>query len=239
MRLEDAHMEGQHIESVEGCELCQTSEIDPNDPRPEEEQKASKKSQDYPSLEINGINVIAEMMAGVKIADLVHRTGMKRGKLRRTIIRKMGGKASYDKARNTIVKTTKQTGTTKAMDKNVPTIASARIEDGWTLDTIFVNYGGPKLKGCDEYDPRVSESLIIDPDGNEYVIAKPGEAADLLVKEAAIEAGMDPIRLRRFESSSIYRLVKRHEALVKQGEAAEARRKASKRQRRVRRKGAL
>lgn len=245
--LEDAHMDGEHVEAVEGCEICETSEISPSDPRPIEAMTAKELAEDASEetddgevkLIINDVDVIAELAAGVKIADLCHRTGLKRGKLRRTIASALGGKDAYTEVRAKAVKSAPSGGSTRVSDKGVPRVPSARLQDGWKMEQILVDYGGPRLKDSDIYDPRIAETLLTSPEGVQYVMAKSTERADLIVDKAAEKVGLRPVRLRRFDTSSVFRLVRKHEKLVEHGEKAEEARLKTKRAKRIRRKGAM
>lgn len=244
--IED-HELGLHDEEVTGCPLCEEEEeIDPSDPRPLVRSRnpinagsgrSWKGSTKEMSLVINNIDIIADLRAGVSPGNLSERVEMSRSKMRRAVDKKFGA-GTYaslrDASKRPVTKEEKKEHREhdKRRDKGVPRIPSARIDDGWTYRNIYVNYGGRRLKHLPSFvahDPSVAEFLLTSPEGEEYVRARNDEAADLIVDKAAEKLGLDPVRLRRFETSFMHHLVEKNEKMVKRGEASLKRRRTTKR----------
>lgn len=247
------HEAGEHDgETVEGCEACEAEDVETELEDPpfgpdhmrllKERGAAKKKKKKEKTLVINGIDVLADLRAGLPVSEVCKRVGVKRGKLKRMLAKEVGGDA-YAAARSTRTASAKvETRLDAQRDRGVPRTPHARVENGWRFKTIFVNYGGKHLKDLADgvpHDPSVAEALLIDPNGELYVAARNNESADLIVDRDAVKLGLDPIRLRRFETSAIFHLVKEHDALVARGEEALKRTREEKKVKRIRRKGGM
>lgn len=192
--------------------------------------------------------IVARWKAGDSLATLstdLQVDGWTRSKLRRHITQKVGGKEAFRKLRDEGAggstalfggKKGRPTRTAEVRldeDKNVERISHARKIDGWGMETIYVDVGGPALKDADVYLPLVPQCIHISPEGVEYVVAKTIEKADLIVE---VE-GLPPVRLKKLAESSVGRKVNQAAALRARGEKAQERKRAKKRARR--RKGGI
>lgn len=162
---------------------------------------------------------IDDFKAGTPIAELSRQTGLKRGKLRRMLKKSLGGSLP-----------------TREIKREGPVVSDKEVEvlphaKGWKSRVIYVHVGGPQLKGTDIYAPYVSESVFTSPDGEEYVIAKNSERADLL-----IQTSVGIARLRHYQSSSIGRRHSETSEMKERGDAALKRERKVKKERRLQRK---
>lgn len=92
-------------------------------------------------------------------------------------------------------------------DSNVPVITKGRIKAGWRSEKLLVR--------------GVQEDVLIAPDGTRYLRAKDSERADLIYESPT--PGIPKYRLRKEETSSKTRAVRREKRLVRRGEAARER----------------
>lgn len=176
---------------------------------------------------------VERWIRGESIATLARESGMKRSKLRRELMKAVGGKDRYRELRSQgaggsskPIPRRRESEGPLIDDSNVPVIPHAR---GWKSRIVYVN--------------RYSTSVFIDPNGVEYVRARPNEKADLIVDldlSSKIYKGLGKVRLRKLESSSLYRKMKKTQKERERGEAALERQREQRRQRRAaRRKGGV
>src|SRR5690606_20712117 len=114
---------------------------------------------------------VERWIRGESIAALSCEMGVKRPKLRRAIMKAVGGKDRYRELRSQraggsskLIPRRRESEGPLIDDSDVPVIPHAR---GWKSRIVYVN--------------RYSTSVFIDPNGVEYVRARPNEKADLIV----------------------------------------------------------
>jgi hypothetical protein len=85
-----------------------------------------------------------------------------------------------------------------------PTVTAMRLKDGWSVERR--TFG------------RSTHEVFVAPDGAQYVRARASEGVDLIGDLSGRYPSMAPVRLRRLEESSVARLGRKHERLVKRGQ---------------------
>ena len=167
---------------------------------------------------------------GTPLAVLAKELGMRKSALRRQFVKAVGGKEQYRELRKGGAGGSSTPPPPRALeappidDSGVPAIPNAR---GWKSRIAYVN--------------RYSISVFIDPNGVEYVQARPNEKADLIVDFDQDEkwgtCKLGKVRLRRLDRSSVSRRLKKERKSLERGRVALERALERRRQKRaVRRK---
>lgn len=199
-----------------------------------EKEKTKKTKKETSSL--IATDIIERWKSGEALNDLAEVAGLKRSRFRRELTKAVGGKEKYQELR-----AAGAGGSAKAVgrpssngasaptvdDSKVKRISKTRLEDGWKSHVIYVD--------------KVSVSVFTSPKGNEYVIAKGNEKADLIFQPKGERGkGMDPVRLKKLATSSVGRKAAREQKLIEQGAKSEEARKQEKRaKRQMKKKGVV
>lgn len=206
------------------------------------EEKPKKKTKTKVKKEASSLiaaDIIERWKNGEALNVLAEVAGLKRSRFRRELTKAVGGKEKYQELR-----ASGAGGTAKAVgrrsrngngasapaaidDSNVKRITKTRFADGWKSRVIYVD--------------KVSTSVFTSPKGNEYVVAKGNEKADLIFQPKGDRSkGLDPVRLKKLASSSIGRKAAREQKLIEQGAKSEEARKQEKRaKRQMKKKGVV
>lgn len=200
--------------------------------------------------------LIEDFKAGMSVADIARALEQPRRQVRRALVKAVGGKSKYAALREkgagfgaTVSKKEKKGKDRIPMDRRIKKMVDKDVKNGakvisgtpyakgWKGKTLWLYVGGPRLKGVDRYEPYISDTLIISPKGNEYVMAQDNERADLIViSKKKIHRGIGPIRLKKFEGSVIGRMAVKTEKFDEHIEASQNRQKAKRRKKRIKRK---
>lgn len=239
-----AHGEGDHDEVAdEECPICieaaaEAARLIRIHQNPTAGRKSKKPTVD---LTPEQRQIVEDWKGGTTIAQINKRTGMKRSAIRTLLENGLGGKDAFKEfrqqggggaRRRTASRSARVAARTdlppdhfEVEDIGVPRITSSKLRDGWKYRTMKVGYDGD---GHAIYEP-----VHTAPDGTDYVMAAPGERADLIrdFPEHSPASGLEPARLRKLTMSTAAAEAERH---------AEAERAiaAAKPARRARRKGA-
>lgn len=214
------------------------------------DQKVRKKKKEKKAPDTPLGRAVERWKSGESFGDLAKELGMARSAFRRELTAAVGGKTKFRELREAGAGGSKaafggkrgggrrrkqgEEGTVSFIDdRGVPVIGRTKTEDGWKSRVLYVNVGGAPLKDADSYLPFVSESVFTSPEGEEYVIARPNEKADLIVKGTT--KGLGDIRLRLLSTSSIGKKAKAQEKLAERGQEKHEKVKAAKREKRQKR----
>jgi hypothetical protein len=171
------------------------------------------------------------------MAALANKYGVKRGALKRAIVKAVGGKAKFKAMRDQGAGGTAEPFGGKrgvrvpveVSDAKVPTVTRKQTK-GWTSRSAMI--GG------------VPTTVIIDANKVEYVPAMTNERADLIYRAEKCRPACDnpsckgaTLRLRRLETSGVVKKAKRKATLVAKGAKAHAVKRAAKRAKRAAKKG--
>jgi hypothetical protein len=152
-----------------------------------------------------------------RVASEVVKRALAPDTVRGWLIHLLGGQASYDaaaaqreqehpRAKPQPPRVPRIPGEARPVidDSNVQVITAGKIKDGWRGEKLLVR--------------GVQEDVLIAPDGTRYLRAKDSERADLIYESPT--PGLPKYRLRKEETSSKTKVVRREQRLIRRGEKA-------------------
>ena len=169
-------------------------------------------------------SAIERWKSGTPASELAAEAGVSRAQMRKSIAGALGGKAPYQAARASGAGgrielfgggVTKPRVAIVINDAKLPVITSGR---GWKIERV----------GKQQFE------VFTSPKGVEYVWAHPNERADLIYKSKT--PGLPLARLRRADDSSAMKRARKEQKLLKRGEAALEKTRATKRAAKVAKK---
>jgi hypothetical protein len=246
--LEEVHAEGDHdVEADPDCPACIAAAEESarlvREAKKSPAKKTAPKKSAAPTVSSEHQGIVDDWKNGTTLAQIAQRTQLKRSTIRTIITNALGGKDAFKsfraqgggglgrgRARQAArsIRDNMEPDTFVIEDFGVPRITSCRKSDGWKYHRIKTGY--------DSDGHPVSTEVHTAPDGTEYVVAQPGEAADLVrdFVEGSPAFGMPSTRFRRLDRSSTLTMA----ATTQRQDEARQEKDAQKKPRRVSRKTA-